>query len=438
MTADREDCGALLSRAFHDESPGYLRGVHAIARPAYLLPRLGGLFFIHALAPGLWMVSLGNVLSARGWGDLVPWAYALGPIAALISPLWIGGLADSKVEAQRLLRWLCFGSAVFLFLGFYSLDHGWGRKWFLVLHGCHCLCFTPTWSLVATVVFAHIPDPARQYPMLRLWATTSWVLAGLLVSHVMKADNSAAGGMLASGVLVLAGLYTWLIPATLPKASAGGGRRGWRATFGLDALEVFRHGDYRVFLIASGLLCIPLAAFFPFAPQLLREMDIANATAWMSLGQVAESVSMLGLAWLVMRWRIKWVMAAGLVFATVRYLMLALGAVTGHDAWIYPGLAMHGLIYTFYFVTSQIFLELRVDPAMRARAQALLTTVSGGIGSLAGTLGCGWWFQTCRRMPVDPPVQWAVFWGALALVAALALLYFMMNYRGRDAVAGDG
>jgi MFS family permease len=142
------------------------------------LLRLGGLFFLHSLAPGLWMISLGNVLNASGHGMWVALAFALGPVAALVSPLWIGSLADQRVEAQKLLRWLCGLSAIFLFLSFYSLDQRWGAGWFLFWQSLHALFFTPTWSLVATVVFAHIPDPQRQFPLLRTAATLSWISPG--------------------------------------------------------------------------------------------------------------------------------------------------------------------------------------------------------------------------------------------------------------------
>lgn len=395
------------------------------------LLRLGGLFFLHSLAPGLWMISLGNVLNAGGHGNWVALAFALGPISALVSPLWIGSLADQRVEAQKLVRWLCGLSAVFLFLSFYSLQQGWGAGWFLLWQTFHALFFTPTWSLVATVVFAHIPDPQRQFPLLRTGATISWIVAGLIVSFGLKADHSPIGGLVASGVLVVVTLYTYWIPATPPRAPAGAGRRDWRSIFGLEALRIFKAGDYRVFLITTGCLAIPLAAYFPFAPQQLTLMGLSNPTAWMTLGQVAETISMLCLGWCVVTWRIKWIMALGLISAALRYYLLAIGAVTGQLFWVYPAMALHGLVYTFYFVTSQIFLELRVPVEIRARAQALLTTVNGGIGSLLGALGSGWWNDMCRKFPVSPLEQRAIFWFGLALLATAVLVYFLRFYKGR-------
>lgn len=363
-------------------------------------------------------------------------AFALGPIAALVSPLWVGSLADQRVEAQKLLRWLCGLSAVFLFLSFHALRQGQGAGWFLFWQTLHALCFTPTWSLVATVIFYHIPDPQRQFPLLRTGATLSWIVAGLIISFGLKADHSPVGGLVASGVLVLVTFYTYWIPSTPPRAPAGPGRRDWRSVFGLEALRIFRSGDYRVFLITTGCLAIPLAAYFPFAPQQLTLMGLEKPTAWMTLGQVAETLTMLGLGWCVVKWRIKWVMAFGLVCAAVRYYLLAIGAVTGDLAWMYPAMTLHGLVFTFYYVTSQIFLEMRVPVEIRARAQALLTTVNGGIGSLLGALGSGWWYGICGKMPLSPLRQHAIFWFVLALLATGVLVYFLRHYRGRTADPG--
>jgi hypothetical protein len=415
-------------------SPAVVQPGAAGVSPAGLRFRLAGLFFIHSFAPALWMVSLGNVLKEMGLAAVVPWAYALGPLSALVSPLLVGALADQRIEAQQLLRWLCWASAVFLALAFGALERGWGVGWFLAMHALHSLVFTPTWALVVTIQFAHLRDPGREFPLSRVWATISWILAGLAVSFWLQADTSPRGGLAAAGVLCLSACYTWFLPRT-PAPSRTLAAAGWRGLLGLDALRVFRGGDYRVFLVTTAGLAIPVAAFFPYAPQQLRFMGSAEPTALMSIGQMAETLSMLGLGWVLARARIKWVMAAGLGFAVLRYLCLAAGAATGRMEWMWPGLAMHGLIFTFYYVTAQIFLELRVDPGIRARAQALLTTFSSGLGALAGILGTGWWHGFVWARPWPEAARWAVFWLGLAGFALLVLLYFLRAYVGRGGGA---
>ena len=70
-----------------------------------------------------------------------------------------------------------------------------------------------------------------------------------------------------------------------------------------------------------------------------------------------------------------------------------------------------------------------MDPAWRTRAQALLTLMNSGAGSLIGYLGTGWWFAACARPGGE---SWPWFWGALAVAVVVVLVYFL-TYRGRGA-----
>ena len=379
----------------------------------------------------MWMVPLGNVLTAHGCGRLVPWAFALGPLCSLVSPLFIGALADRRFEAQRLLTFLCLMASVFLFLAFFGLGRGWGGKAFLALLAAHQLCFAPTWSLVTAIILTHAPDPPRQFPLLRVWATISWILAGWVVSFVLAADASPRTGMVAAGMLVATALYAGWMPATPPLAARSeGGARGWRQSLGLDALDAFPKGDLRVFLVTYGLLAIPLAAFYPYAPQFIRALGHEKAAALMTTGQVTETVSMVMLGWFLARWRMKWVFGLGLAFAVLRYAWLAAVGAGPMPGLLVPGIALHGLIYTFFFVTAQIHVEQRLDPTLRTRVQALLTTINGGVGSLVGVLAAGWWHAVCVAPDSSSPSRWAAFWGGLCLVVAAVAVYFLAGYQG--------
>lgn len=95
--------------------------------------------------------------------------------------------------------------------------------------------------------------------------------------------------------------------------------------------------------------------------------------------------------------------------------------------WHIGGIVLHGMCYTFYFITAQVFLDRRVDPGMRGQAQGLLAMVSGGLGPLAGALVCGWLRNTC--MTVDGQ-GWMEFWAILAAMIALCFVGFGIFYKG--------
>ncbi len=124
---------------------------------------------------------------------------------------------------------------------------------------------------------------------------------------------------------------------------------------------------------------------------------------------------MFSLGGLLLRWRLKWIFACGLSFGVLRF---ALSAMNG-KLWVLAGVLLHGCSFTLVLITAQIYLEQRVDAAWRARAQALLTLMTSGVGNLLGYLGTGWWFSACT---------------GLAWHAMVALL----GRAGRGGRRGDG
>jgi MFS family permease len=167
---------------------------------------------------------------------------------------------------------------------------------------------------------------------------------------------------------------------------------------------------------------------FPFTPPNLEQLGFQHTSAWMSLGQVSEIIAMFALAGMFARWRLKWIFAAGLGFGLLRFGLCALNT----KAWLLLGLSLHGFSYAFYFITAQIYLDERVDASWRARAQALFSLMTSGVGNLIGYLGTGWWFVVCAKSGGTP---WPRFWGGLAVSVAVVGIYFLTAYRGKDSPA---
>ena len=112
-------------------------------------------------------------------------------------------------------------------------------------------------------------------------------------------------------------------------------------------------------------------------------------------------------------------------------LRFALSALNTEPGLLF-GIFLHGASFTLVFVIAQIYLDQRIDPAWRARAQALLSLMNGGIGNLIGYLGTGLWFNVCAR---SVGTKWPMFWGGLAGVVALVLVYFLTAFRGKSSMA---
>jgi MFS family permease len=369
----------------------------------------------------MWQVCFGNVLKAHALDRFIPYAYACLAISAFISPMFVGALADQRIAPARLLRWLSAASGLFLALVFAAIDRGWGPWWMLAFVQGHALCASPTMSLLTSIVFARLREPHREFGPLRAWATFGWIVAGLVVSWVLDADASTGSGYAAAATFGGVALFTFFIPVVPPNELKLA--RSWRDVFGLEALELFRDRDHRVVFLTAAFYNAPLAAFYPFTPIHLRAAGVEHATAAMALGQVTEVLAMLALASLITRVRLKCLFLLGISAGVLRYGLFALNSRT----WLLVGITLHGLAYTLYFVTAQLYLEHRVEPRLRARAQALLALMIGGFGNLFGYLGSGWWRQLCEH---GTDAQWPLFWGGLCAATAAVLVYFTVSYTG--------
>ena len=384
--------------------------------------RLCTLFFLHAHALGLWGVNLSNVLKAHGYESIVSYAFACNAIAALISPLAIGALADRHMSPERVLRRLAIGSAFFLSLLFFGIGRHWHFAIILLVAQLHALWSVPSFGLTTSLVLSRLHEPGVQFGPVRLWATLGWMAAGWVVSWVLHADSSIISGYAASIVWLLTFAYSYTLIPGKPNNTAAR-HHSVKELLGLDALPLLRHRDHGIVFITAGLLNMVLAAFYPFTVLHLEDLGVDHTTAVMSLGQITEAIAMLGLAALFARFRLKWVFLTGIGFGVVRYGLFAIGGIPA----LYTGVFLHGFCFTLFVITAQIYLERRIEPAMRARAQALLTLMMSVIGNLAGSLGSGWWREACRT---GGQTDWRLFWTGMTISIAVVFVFFAISYRG--------
>ena len=395
-----------------------MRVLRTIRKAEYA--ELVALFFLQGAALGMWFVPLSTVLDANGLHAIKPFAFAASALAAFVSPLIFGAMADRQASPVIVLRGLALATAAAMALASTAIKLGWNPWLVLALIQLHALCSAPMFSIGSTIVFARLADAQKEFGPIRAMATLGW-MTGCWVVSALGADTSPLAGYSGAVVWALVAGFTFFLPQLETPQSAV--HLAWHERLGLDALTLLKNPDHRVVFITSALICIPLAGFYPYAPPHLRQLGLLRTSAWMTLGQVTEVIAMFSLGALLLRWRLKWVLACGLGFGVLRF---ALSAMNG-KAWVLAGVLLHGASYTLVSTTTQIYLNQRVDATWRARAQALLSLTNSGVGNLLGYLGTGWWFSECTR---PSGTQWSLFWGGLAAAVALVMAYFLMAYRG--------
>ncbi len=384
---------------------------------------LVALFFLQGAALAMWTVPLSNVLSAYGLDAIRPYAFATSAIASFVSPLIFGAMADRHASPVKVLRGLCLGTAATMAIATTAIKFHASAWTVLALIQLQAFFSSPTWSISSTIVFARLEDARKEFGPIRGMATLGW-MAGACIISLLNADASPNAGYTGSITWAVIAAFTFFLPQVEAPQSAVNLK--WYERFGFDALKLLKHRDHRVVFIMTVLFSIPLAAFYPYAPRHLHDLGLKHTSAWMTLGQVTEMVAMFSLGALLLKWRLKWIFVAGLAFGVVRYVFSAFDTTT----MLLIGILLHGASFTLVFITAQIYLDQRVDSTWRARAQALLSLVNGGVGNLLGYLITGWWFQYATH---NNRTQWPLFWNGLVVAVAVVLIFFLIAYRGRKA-----
>ncbi|MPZ19876.1 MAG: MFS transporter [Luteitalea sp.] len=397
--------------------------------------RLGIMMFLQFFVWGAWYATAGNYMASVGMTDAIYWAYTASPIGAIVSPFFLGLVADRFFAVQKVLAVMHVLSGLFVCLA--PLAAGvWllSTPLFLTLLFLHMLCYMPTVGLATAMAFHGLRGREREFPWIRMFGTIGWIAAGFLVSYVLHADTTAVPMQVAGIAGILLGLYCLTLPAVPPPAS--GKKVSVSDVVGKDALAQLADRPFLVFLVSLLLTSIPLATYYAYVPVFLSATTIPDPAFKMTFGQMAEVLFLLLLPFALARFGIKWVLFAGMLAWVVRYGLFALAA-PGAITWmILAGIVLHGICYDFVYVAGQVYIDKKATLDIRARAQGLFVLVTYGIGQGLGTLVAGWLFNSMMTGDARQDLNaWQTFWIIPVAFATLVTLGFGVLFRDEALVS---
>jgi nucleoside transporter len=403
--------------------------------------QLSVLMFLEFFIWGAWYTTIGVYMTTHNMKTLTHWPFTVNPIAAIIAPFFVGLIADRYFATQKVLGILHILGAVFMFLTPAATGN---PVVFILLLLAYNLCYMPTMGLANTICFYKMTDQEKQFPLIRVFGTLGWIVAGLIISFALgrfvgasvKAEETAMPLYMTAIASLLLGLYSFTLPNTPPPAV--GKKVSARAIIGVDAFKHLGSPSFYIFLISSFLICIPLAAYYNFTQIFLESAHFKNIAATQTLGQVSETLFMILMPLFFVRFGVKWMLAAGMLAWVLRYSLFALGAPELVNWMILTGIALHGICYDFFFVTGQIYVDTKATPQIRAQAQGLIVFVTYGVGMLVGAQIAGMVYDGfLKDAPSLTLQQWQSFWWIPAVFAAAVLLLFILLFRERKKAASS-
>jgi nucleoside transporter len=391
--------------------------------------KLSVMMFLQYFIWGSWYVTMGTYLNEtlRFNGDQIGLAYGATAVAAMISPFFVGMIADRFFATERLLAVLHLVGGVLLFVVSTLTSF---RSFYPALIA-YTLCFMPTLALSNSLSFHQMRDPGREFPGVRVLGTISWIVAGLVVGFLALERSGMVFRIAGAASMVLA-LYSLTLPHTPPARL--GHAVTWRDIVGWDALKLMKERSFAIFVIGSFLICIPLQFYYTLTNPFLNEIGVVNAAGKMTMGQMSEIFFMLVLPWFLLGLGVKWTLIVGMLAWTARYLLFSWGD-NGSLVWmLYLGILLHGICYDFFFVTGQIYVDKRAPADLRAAAQGFIAFVTLGVGMFIGALFSG---RVLDMYRVSGPVphDWSRIWLVPAIGAGIVLVLFLLLFREREVPA---
>lgn len=346
-------------------------------------------------------------------------AYSALAIATMISPFFIGMVADRFFAAQRILGVFHIIGAVLLYFATQISDNS-SFYWVILVYS---LLYMPTIALTNSIAFTQMTDPGKQFPWIRVFGTVGWIAAGLMIAALSIEKTPSTFHMAAIASLAL-GVISFLLPNTPPKGRTTEATAS--SALGTEAFVLFKDNAYLIFFIAAILVCIPLSFYYGFANLFLNQIGMENAAGKMILGQVSEAVFILAIPFLFNSIGVKKMLLLGMTAWILRYVCFAYGDVESNVWMLYAGIILHGICYDFFFVTGYMYTEKKAGEKIKNAAQGLFTFATYGVGMFIGT-----WFSgyVTDYYTVEGVHQWKNIWYVPAYIAVAVLLYFILFFK---------
>jgi nucleoside transporter len=353
-------------------------------------------------------------------------------IGCMASPV-IGMVADRYFAGQKVLFVLNILNSILLFCAASTSNPNLLFIFLLFT----MLFYMPTWGLTSAIAMAH--SPSEEFPRIRVFGSVGHVASGVCslvavrVLH-LQFDGTNLPFYCGAGIGIVAAVVNLTLPDTPP---AGKGKKGSIIdAFGLGTLRLMKDRNFALFIVLSFLSLIPFAMYFSYFSEFLLDKKTQFITITINWGILAEMGFMLLVPIAIKRFGLRKVMILGLIAMVVRYFSFYLVGAIDTQWLLYIGILIHGLIFGFFYVGGQIYIDKKAPEELKAQAQGFIFLMTFGIGLLAGNLIDGGIISLFKETSGGTNIyDWDKIWGLTTLFSIILLIVFTLFIRDEKSVA---
>jgi nucleoside transporter len=344
-----------------------------------------------------------------------------GSIGAVVSPFLAGQFADRYFNTERFLAVLLLvGAALNWWLAKQTSYEGW-----LWLSIAYSVVFMPTLALSNSLALANLPDPQRQFPMIRVFGTIGWIAASWAFPRIWDVENDPARLVeslrFSAMIAVVYAAWCLVLPKTPPR------REGVEPLAFAKALGLLGIPAFAVLVVVSLPISVMHNVYFQQASPFIKSLgvSVADVGPAMTIGQWSEIVVMAGLGWMLKRLGFRAVITIGAFAYCVRY---AIWAQTSLPVQVLIGSqALHGVCYACFFAAAYIYVDRIAPPDVRHSAQTVFGILILGGGPVLGGWLSGW--LTARYARPEGGVDYGSMWTVVSAIGLAAAVLFVALFR---------
>ena len=384
------------------------------------------LFIMMLLEIAIWGAWQPKIFAYMGMLDFSSWQMSLVGavfgIASIVGIFFSNQFADRNFSAERFLAFSHVIGGLALMAAAFVTDF-WT---FFVIFLIYGLLYVPTISVTNSLAFANLKDPAKDYGIVRMGGTVGWIVVSWPFIFLLSAD---AGPEEIRWIFVVGGIISFILAAfslTLPHTPPRTAVEGKDKLAWMKAARLLGKPFVLLLFIVTFIDSVIHNGYFVVSDIFLTSRVGISANlsmVVMSIGQVAEILTMIILGWVLSKLGWKWTMIVGILGHATRFFVFAF---LPDLQWMIIGVqVLHGICYAFFFAAVYIFVDAVFPEDVRSSAQGLFNLLMLGLGMVVASFVFP---QLMANMTLaDGSVDWQNLFlvpTGLALIAILLMALF--------------